>query len=92
MRKVLKYSLLDAAKYVGAFAIQMPHGARVLTIQLQHGEPMMWALVDPEAPLVTRQFVVKGTGWDVEHDALVYVGTYQQVGGEYVWHLFEVSP
>jgi hypothetical protein len=90
MRKVLKYSLVSATTVEGNYAIHMPRGATVLTIQLQRGEPMMWALVDPDAPLVMREFAVQGTGWDIEDDSLAYVGTYQQYGGEFVWHLFEV--
>lgn len=72
--------------------IEMPAGAEILCVQVQHGVPVMWALVDPKAPRHLRRFEIVGTGWDTETiRATDYVGTYQMAGGDLVWHVFEVS-
>jgi hypothetical protein len=68
-------------------AISMPFGARILTLQVQHGVPCLWALVNPTATKVARPFVVVGTGHKTPRHAGEYVGTWQD--GPYVWHLFE---
>ena len=75
---------------LGEFEVRMPEGCELLTVQVQGVTAQLWALVDPEAPLETRQFVVAGTGqllpdWLGASD---YVGTYQAHGGALIWHLF----
>jgi hypothetical protein len=70
--------------------IDMPQGARILTVQMQAGMPTLWAVVDPEAPRRARYFRVVGTGHT--HEAGVfrdYLGTVQD--GPFVWHVFEVQ-
>lgn len=71
-------------------AIDMPEGAQVLTVQMQHEQVWIWALVDPDAPMVTRRFHIVGTGHPIEHpDTLTYIGTFQVSGGMLASHLFE---
>lgn len=67
--------------------VQMPMGARVLTLQLQDGEPTLWAIVDPRQVTETRAFVIVGTGQPVPDNAGPYVGTWQWP--PMVFHLFE---
>jgi len=70
--------------------VEMPMGAQVLTVQTQHGEPCIWALVDPAAQSETRQNVAFGTGHPVPDDvALAYIGTFQIESGSLVFHVFE---
>ncbi len=70
--------------------IEMPVGARVLTVQTQLGRPCLWALVDPERAKEERLFVVYGTGHPIAApDTLAYVGTFQDLGGRLIWHVFE---
>lgn len=71
------------------FTITMPAGAKLLSVQSQHGEPRLWALVDPEAPRVGRGLRVHGTGHDTLPDLGNYVGTFQIRGGDLVFHLFD---
>lgn len=71
------------------FEIEMPEGARVLCVQVQHDHPQIWAMVDPDAPMVTRRFRVVGTGHGIEAPIGPYVGTFQLYGGSFVGHLFE---
>jgi hypothetical protein len=85
---IYKY-LLRAADDV---KIVMPSGAQVLSVQVQHGAPCLWALVDSGAPLVDRHFKVFGTGNSVPKysSPLPFVGTFQLEGGALVFHVFEV--
>ena len=69
----------------------MPVGAEILTVQMQNGEPQMWAIVDPTARTHHRNFHVVGTGHEVPERA-TYIGTYQQPELGLVWHLFEIEP
>jgi len=65
----------------------MPLGAEVLTVQLQGGVPTLWAIVESDATMGGRMFIVNGTGNEFHGDEGRYIGTWQQDG--YVWHLFE---
>lgn len=72
--------------------LDLPGGAEILTVQLQSGEPMLWAKVDPDAITTeSRTFIAVGTGQAI-HDAhpLAYVATFQTEEG-LVWHVFEVD-
>lgn len=77
--------------------VKMPAGARLLHVQAQdvggpHAvpQPMLWAQVDPNAPVVDRLIVVVGTGQaapDPDPDDAVYVGT--AICGQIVLHVFD---
>jgi hypothetical protein len=72
--------------------IEMPKGAKILKIQVQHGTPCMWALVDSKAPKEMREFRIVGTGQHIElspYLELTYIGTFQVNGGHLVFHVFE---
>jgi hypothetical protein len=69
--------------------IKMPEGAEILDIQTQHGEPQMWALVNPSAPLEKRTFNTHGTGHKMDSHPGKFVGTFQVNGGSLVFHVFE---
>lgn len=69
--------------------VMMPEGARVLTVQMQHGELCMWALVNPDAPKQRREIEVIGTGNPMPDAVRRYIGTAQQLGGQLIWHVFE---
>lgn len=85
MRTIYKYKLEP-----NFGTLQMPKGAQVLTVQIQHGTPCLWAKVDPTQPTERRTFNVYGTGHEMPDDpCLVYVATFQVDGGALVWHVFE---
>ncbi len=95
---IYKYAL-EFGKYVPELndfsnecLIQMPSDARVLSVQLQNGEPTLWALVDPElrGGMETRKFVLMMTGEKFEGFManLVYHATLQHPEG-LVLHIFE---
>jgi hypothetical protein len=74
------------------FQIDLPVGAKVLTIQTQHGNPQMWVLLDPSEPYITHYFRIAGTGHPIEEpqEDLRYIGTCQVLGGDLIFHLFEI--
>ena len=69
--------------------VDMPVGAKVLTIQEQFGVGRIWALVDPKAPKEKRTFKVFGTGGIVDENPGAYIGTFQMNQGSFVFHVFE---
>jgi hypothetical protein len=85
--KIFKYQLP-----LSGGNIMMPHGAEILTAQIQNGTIMLWAQVydDYEGVLEQRKFVILGTGMPVDDqiaDGLWHIGTVQM--GDFVWHIFE---
>jgi len=67
--------------------LTMPAGAQALDVQLQGDVPMLWALVEADAPRERRRFFIAGTGRVMRDEAGAHLGTWQQDG--YVWHLFD---
>lgn len=80
----------------GMFSAEMPAGAEVLSLDWQHGELCMWVLVNPQAEKRQRHFIILGTGHEIDtapHRELAqrdYVGTVQYLGGDLIFHVFEV--
>ena len=69
--------------------LQLPSGARLLTLQLQGDNPQLWFLCDAHAPLEPRRFAIHGTGHPLPDKPGEYVATFQT--GALVWHVFEVQ-
>jgi hypothetical protein len=70
--------------------VPMPMGAEVLTMQIQDGQPCLWALVDGGERQEQRLIEIFGTGNPIHEDAGIqrrYIGTFQQ--SPFVWHVFE---
>lgn len=72
--------------------IAMPEGAEILTVQMQYGDPKVWALIDTSLPMGERKFSWIGTGDPFDIAYKKYVGTVQMKVGqrELVFHLFEI--
>jgi hypothetical protein len=73
--------------------IPMPGGAEVLSVQVQNGNPCIWAIVNPESPPAARQFRILGTGHPIENLSLstdIFIGTFQLPSYGLVFHLFEM--
>jgi hypothetical protein len=85
---IYKYGILAA----DSFQLDLPQGATILTVEVQHDEPKIWAIVDPRAPKEVRRFRLIPTGVPFDSaSTLVYVGTFQLQAGALVFHLFEVA-
>lgn len=85
MRTIHKFAVLARP-----FDLRLPKGAKVLTVQIQHGRPEMWVLLDTNNERERRTFVTLPTGNEIPDDInLDYIGTFQLDGGSLVFHLFE---
>lgn len=87
MRTIYKYQL-ELAEHIQP--IQMPVAADLLHAEMQGCVPLIWAMVDPDAPETTRAFRLIGTGWPIGEDEtrLDHISTVRD--REFVWHIFEV--
>lgn len=87
MNRIFKYRLEVADEQ----EIELPSGARILTVQTQQGTPCLWAIVDDEDVASKRRIRVVGTGHPIRNISnLSYVGTFQLMSGNLVFHVFEV--
>lgn len=78
--------------------VKMPEGAQILSVQGQEVSestaqgsrhciaPMMWALVDSDAPMGLRRIGIVGTGMPAPETG-EYIGT--AICGFLVWHVFD---
>lgn len=69
------------------FKMLGPH-FKPLSVQMQHGVPTLWALVNEDGSWTRRvRVALFGTGWNIPpYGKLEYIGTVQD-GGD-VWHAF----
>lgn len=86
--KIYKYPLVIEDEQ----NISMPLGAELLTVELQHGRPCLWAIVDEEQPNTEdRKLLIIGTGNPMPKVGK-YLATFQSMGNggfSFVWHVFE---
>lgn len=82
----------------GAFVVEMPKGARVLSVGAPFETPTLWALVYPEAPKVLHRFLAlpEGESFSDSIDGMsiqemTFVGSFQLRGGNFVGHLFDAG-
>lgn len=84
MRTIYKYSLVFEDWQI----VQMPIGAKILSFAEQNEQPVIWALVDPNAPVVEYRVRMVGTGHSFDHRGLKNVGTAQFQSGVRMFHLY----
>jgi len=86
-KRIWKYQL----EVVDVQNILMPKGAEILTIQVQYGEPCLWALVDPKEEVEKRTIEIFGTGNPISVDMEMrkYISTFNLLDGGLVFHAFE---
>ena len=75
--------------------VLMPIGSTILSAENQDRCLCVWAMADPDAPPVTRRFLVIGTGHRFESGVIggfQFVGTVLFDDGEFVWHVFASKP
>lgn len=82
----------DIRQLNDAVAMMVPKGATILTAQNQRGVLCVWALCDPEAPMVPHHIRIVGTGHRIDPaNARKFIGTVQMLDGDLVWHLFDLG-
>jgi hypothetical protein len=86
MKTIWKYEVFNV--------LEMPKGAKILSLQVQNNLPHFWVLVDTEADKEKRIFSIYSTGFNLEMLDLdgkdKYIGTYQSLKTDFVWHVFEI--
>ncbi|MBI5772311.1 MAG: hypothetical protein HZA89_01040 [Verrucomicrobia bacterium] len=90
MQTIYKYKL----KREGLHHVELPVGARLLTVQPLGAHIWVWAIVSAEEKKKERRwFAVYKTGEpiDVNPGELKHIGTAQFEGGELVLHVFEFT-
>jgi hypothetical protein len=73
---------------IGQQIIEMPVGANLLTVQLQHGNLKLWAAVDSNI-MTKRSIIIIGTGYEISYTPKKYIGTFQMMNGNLVFHVFD---
>lgn len=71
------------------FTVEMPRGAKVLSVGVQREVVCLWVLVDTDNPKDERTFLIWGTGHSIDSDTGTYIGTVILQDGAIVWHVFE---
>ena len=89
MLTVFKYSV-ELNDY---FTLNLPLRTKILNVDIQYNEFVLWALVNPEH-LVTeqRRFRLAGTGHPIVEEAthLEYINTFKMQDGALIFHVFEI--
>lgn len=71
--------------------LEMPLDAEILCVQTQSGCPCIWAKVETDFPKEKRLFHIYGTGHTLQDEyEMKYLGTYQQMSGALIFHVFEI--
>lgn len=83
MSQIFKYPLSLESTQV----IQLPIGAKILTVKEQDGVPTVWAIVDQTETLVDVQVKIVATGEQFELEPWRYMNTLVMANG-LVWHIF----
>ena len=84
MQTIYKYKL----EVTDSQTIKLPLGAKILTVALQDGEPHIWSMVDTNDKYNDVEILTFGTGQDISYHGLQYIGTYQLLSGDLVYHIF----
>lgn len=85
-KTIYKYPLMTSGRQF----VDMPEGAEILTVQVQAGEPFLWAKVDPCSELIERRLIyIHGTGHVMDDSEAQYIGTVLMVDDSLVLHVFE---
>jgi hypothetical protein len=71
--------------------VELPLGSEILTVQMQGYNLCLWAAVNNQPNVVkkNRRIEIIGTGNPVPTGDLKYISTFQMIGGELTFHVFE---
>lgn len=70
MRKIFKYQVSELGR-----PVMMPSGAHILSAGMQNDSVFVWAIVNPDYPLVKRRIRVYATGEELGYHTGKFVGT-----------------
>jgi hypothetical protein len=84
MKTIYKYELTITNEQV----IKIPVDAEILSVQVQHEKPCLWALVDTDNLDKNIKIHMFGTGHPLPNMELKYLGTFQMRHGHLIFHCF----
>jgi len=77
--------------------IDMPIGAKIITVKNQNKKPCLWAICNVDSQYEKRKFKIYGTGHQhnlIEGDYIGSVQIYHDMPNnslmQFVWHVFEI--
>lgn len=81
-------------KYIvqpGSFELELPKRSTVLSVDSQHADSVLWALIDvDEKETETRKFRIVATGEKFSSETpMIFHGTFYSIKDNLVFHLFE---
>jgi hypothetical protein len=98
MRTIYKYTLKPRCSF------DLPQASEILSVGVQCDDIVMWVMMDPVVQKIKRNFVVYGTGHEIEDENLKFIGTVQMrydpngswpddpgFPNGFVFHVFEVK-
>lgn len=85
MKTVYKYAIDYQAANIASFNI--PRGARFLSLQVQHDNPVLYFEVESRNPTTKQDFLLAETGVTIPL-GVKYVGTVTLQSGYYVLHIY----
>lgn len=97
MITIYKYELVSVIDLISgakvAELLNLPTGARVLSVGVQKDKVCAWILLDNEAPATNKVYVqFIGTGWPVRFPedvpAPMFVDTVSLYNGDFMYHVF----
>jgi hypothetical protein len=84
---IWKYPLAVTAEQ----QIDLPLGAQVLHVAVQHQMVCLWAQVRPDAQKQARTIRIFGTGHDLPDDPGRHIGSFMLYDGTLVFHAYEAN-
>lgn len=71
--------------------LNIPEGAKILSLQVQDGHPRLWVLVDDKQPKQKRLFRILPTWYHFQlKPEMNFIGTFQLDDEGLVFHVFEI--
>lgn len=88
-KTIWKYVL----KTIDEQELEIPYDSKLLDLQVQHGVPCLWVMVDPNEIKLKRKIFIYGTGHTIPSRRRKdqYLGSYQLDGGSLVFHAFMMN-
>lgn len=86
--EIHKYTIDDK---FGSDPLDMRSGAKIIKVDRQHQNACIWAIVDPNAKMIDRKYLIKGTGSnidDIDPDKFDHIGTVLIQNDTLVWHIW----
>jgi hypothetical protein len=81
--KIFKYKIPE----FGRNLIEMPEGARIISVANQYEKAVLWAVVDEDRPIIKRAIVAYPTGVDIQAPYMPFLGTILLAEGAFVVHV-----